>query len=65
MVFVHPARPLPPLAGVPGPLVDYPYASRAVSAEFSRILDEETGLTAEQATAINSGNAKNLFLRFQ
>lgn len=44
---------------------DYPYASSAVSAEFTRILDEETGLTAEQATAINSGNAKKLFPRFQ
>ncbi|WP_232423295.1 amidohydrolase family protein [Mycobacterium sp. 155] len=38
---------------------DYPYASPAVSAEFTRILDEETGLTAEQATAINSGNARS------
>lgn len=44
---------------------DFPYASSDVSAEFTRILDEETGLTAEQATAINSGNARKLFRRYR
>ncbi|MEZ5209938.1 amidohydrolase family protein [Gordonia sp. (in: high G+C Gram-positive bacteria)] len=44
---------------------DYPYASAAVSREFTRVLDEETGLTAEQAAAINSSNARRVFDRYR
>ena len=44
---------------------DYPYASAVVSAEFTRILDQDTGLSAEQADAINFGNATKLFRRYR
>ena len=41
MVFVHPALPLPPLAGVAGPLVDYPFDTTrtAVQLVLNGILD--------------------------
>ena len=44
---------------------DYPYASAVVSAEFTRILDQDTGLSAEQADAVNFGNATKLFRRYR
>ncbi|MBN9748057.1 amidohydrolase [Amycolatopsis sp. A1MSW2902] len=42
---------------------DFPYATMEVSTRFTEILDTESGLTAEQSRAIDSGNARALFRR--
>ncbi|MCG3754901.1 amidohydrolase family protein [Amycolatopsis sp. Poz14] len=42
---------------------DFPYATMGVSTRFTEILDTESGLTAEQSRAIDSGNARGLFPR--
>ena len=45
VVFVHPALPLPPLAGVAGPLVDYPFDTTrtAVQLVLNGIVDRYAG----------------------
>ncbi|WP_030013207.1 amidohydrolase family protein [Curtobacterium sp. S6] len=40
---------------------DYPYAPEPIAAEFTRLLDEQSDLSAEQLVAINHGNAAKLF----
>ncbi|UKD56870.1 amidohydrolase family protein [Amycolatopsis sp. FU40] len=42
---------------------DFPYAPPEVGARFTEILDADSGLTAEQSRAIDSGNARALFPR--
>jgi predicted TIM-barrel fold metal-dependent hydrolase len=46
VVFVHPALPLPPVAGVAGPLVDYPFDTTrtAVQLLLNGIVDRYTGV---------------------
>lgn len=42
---------------------DFPYAPPQVGTRFTEILDTESGLTAQQSRAIDSGNARALFPR--
>ncbi|CAM3100632.1 amidohydrolase family protein [Tsukamurella hominis] len=42
---------------------DFPYAPEPVARRFNRILDSDTGLTAEQKAAIYTGNARQVFPR--
>ncbi|MGW4399046.1 amidohydrolase family protein [Amycolatopsis nivea] len=42
---------------------DFPYAPPEVGTRFTEILDIESGLTADQSRAIDSGNARALFPR--
>lgn len=42
---------------------DFPYAPPAVGSRFTRLLDTASGLSNEQSTAIDAGNARELFPR--
>ncbi|RZU37513.1 aminocarboxymuconate-semialdehyde decarboxylase [Streptomyces sp. BK022] len=42
---------------------DFPYAPAPVAAAFNRLLDTRSGLTDEQKTAFDHGNAKRIFGR--
>lgn len=42
---------------------DFPYAPEPVARRFNRILDADTGLTAEQKAAVYAGNARRVFPR--
>ncbi|MYV43153.1 amidohydrolase family protein [Streptomyces sp. SID1328] len=42
---------------------DFPYAPASVATAFDQLLDTDSGLTDEQKTAFNRGNAKKLFTR--
>ncbi|WP_225821677.1 amidohydrolase family protein [Streptomyces naphthomycinicus] len=41
----------------------FPYAPAPVAAAFNRLRDAHSGLTDEQKTAFNHGNAKKIFTR--
>ncbi|PWH07207.1 hypothetical protein DEO23_00645 [Brachybacterium endophyticum] len=40
---------------------DFPYAPAPAAGMFTKALDEASGLTDQQLSAINSGNARRLF----
>lgn len=42
---------------------DFPYAPAPVAAKFTKILDNQAGLTAEQKTVFNKGNGEKLLKR--
>lgn len=44
---------------------DFTYAPPTVSASFTEQLDSYLGLSADEHTAINNGNAKSLFKRLR
>jgi predicted TIM-barrel fold metal-dependent hydrolase len=57
VVFVHPGLPLPPLGGIAGPLVDYPFATTrtAVQLVLNGIVDRYPGARIVEAMRLEWG----------
>jgi aminocarboxymuconate-semialdehyde decarboxylase len=66
VVFVHPGKPaIPIIEGIPGPIVDYPYAPATLGAYFTSNLDGYADLTTEARASINNQTARSLFPRLR